>query len=54
LRIGTVSIDYLHRDQVGSVVLTTQNGAVVDSRQYFAYGSKRGGDDFPFEPNTGT
>jgi hypothetical protein len=36
LRTGTESVTYLHRNQVGSVVMTTQDGTIVDSRQLFS------------------
>jgi hypothetical protein len=50
LRQGTGDVTYLHHDQVGSVVMTTVEGTMSQSRKYYAYGNKRGGDDFPFEP----
>ena len=31
--------------------MTSQNGVITDTRQYFAYGSKRGGDELPFDAN---
>ena len=51
LRIGSQPVTHLYRDHLGSVVMTSQNGVITDTRQYFAYGSKRGGDELPFDAN---
>jgi RHS repeat-associated protein len=49
--MGTGAITYLHTDPVGSVVMSTQGTAITAAHQYLAYGGKRGGDEFAFEPN---
>lgn len=46
---GTLS--YLHSDHLGSIAATTSGTSVTGTRLYLAFGSKRGGNDYSFEPN---
>ena len=49
--IDDEEVTYLYRDQVGSVMVLTSEGVITDTRQYYAYGSKRGGDELPVDAN---